>query len=132
MNEQALAFMRALVPALNNVPDETLDVWLELSKLYICTSKFGDDAYKALALYTLHIAFLDGALKQNESLDDYGKKVASYSLSGEFSISYESSSQTQSSLTATPWGRLYWNLLRKKGGGFGLITSAGGGGCGCR
>lgn len=132
MNEQALTFMRSLVPALRNVPDETLDVWLELAKLYICTSKFGDDAYKALALYTLHIAFLDGALKQNESLDDYGKKVASYSLSGEFSISYESTSQTQSALTATPWGRLYWNLLRKKGGGFGLITSASGGGCGCR
>lgn len=124
MNEQALAFMKSLVPALKNIPDETLDVWLELAKPYICTSKFGDDAYKALSLYTLHIAFLDGALKQNESLDDYGKKVASYSLSGEFSISYESTSQTQSSLTATPWGRLYWNLLRKKGGGFGLITSA--------
>ncbi|ATI17094.1 hypothetical protein [Escherichia phage IMM-001] len=131
MNEQALAFMRSLVPALRNVPDETLDAWLELAKLYICASKFGDDAYKALALYTLHIAFLDGALKQNGSLDDYGKKIASYSLSGEYSIRHESTSQTQSSMTATPWGRLYWNLLRKKGGGFGFITSAGRG-CGCR
>lgn len=111
---------------------KTLDVWLELANLYICTSKFGDDAYKALALYTLHIAFLDGALKQSESLDDYGKKVASYSLSGEFSISYESTSQAQSLLTDTPWGRLYWKLLRKKGGGFGLINSAAAGWCGCR
>lgn len=132
MNEEILAFMRGLVPALNLVPDETINVWIDLAKLYVCDGKFGADANKAIGLYALHLMLTDGAMKgEGEALDSYSRRMASYSLSGEFSITYDSISGSASNLQSTPWGRMYFNLLRKKGGGFGLVTSAGRG-CGCR
>ncbi|QBQ80857.1 hypothetical protein MM01_00022 [Escherichia phage vB_EcoS_MM01] len=133
MNEQVIAFMRSLVPALSAVPDETIDVWVDLARLYVCESKFGIDSDRAVGLYALHLMLSDGAFKASgESLDSYGKRMASYSLSGEFSISYDTQSAASGDLSSSQFGRMYKALLRKKGGGFGLITSAGGGGCGCR
>ena len=133
MNEQIINFMRALVPALKSVPNETINVWIDLAKLFVCDGRFGEDGYKAIALYALHLMLADGALKgESEGLDSYSQRMASYSLSGEFSITYASGSGASSStLRSTPWGNMYLNLLRKKGGGFGLVTSAGRG-CGCR
>lgn len=133
MNEKVIAFMRSLVPALSVVPDETIDAWVDLARIYVCESKFGIDSDRALGLYTLHLMLSDGAFKAaGESLDSYGKRMASYSLSGEFSISYDTQSAASGDLSSSQFGRMYKALLRKKGGGFGLITSAGGGGCGCR
>lgn len=133
MNEQVIAFMRSLVPALSAVPDETIDVWVDLARLYVCESKFGSDSDRAVGLYALHLMLSDGAFKAaGESLDSYGKRMAGYSLSGEFSISYDTQSAASGDLSSSQFGRMYKALLRKKGGGFGLITSAGGGGCGCR
>lgn len=133
MNEQVIAFMRSLVPALSVVPDERIDVWVDLARLYVCESKFGSDSDRAVGLYALHLMLYDGAFKAaGESLDSYGKRMASYSLSGEFSISYDTQSAASGDLSSSQFGRMYRSLLRKKGGGFGLITSAVGGGCGCR
>lgn len=133
MNEQVIAFMRSLVPALSVAPDDAIDVWVDLARLYVCESKFGIDSDRAVGLYALHLMLSDGAFKASgESLDSYGKRMASYSLSGEFSISYDTQSAASGDLSSSQFGRMYKALLRKKGGGFGLITSAGGGGCGCR
>jgi hypothetical protein len=131
MNEQIYAIMRQYVPGLVNVPDAQLQPWVDMAKLFVCDGKFGDSYNTAVALYALHIMFADGAFKQTNDIADYSKQVASYSLSGEFSITYANASANSSNLSTTPWGKLYSKLLRKKGGGFGLITSRHSGGC-CR
>lgn len=129
---QIYAFMRSLVPALNAVPDATLQVWVDLARLYVCQDKFGNDAGRAVGLYALHLMMADGAMKpESEGIKSYSRRVASHSLNGEFSITYDSiNGADSSSLSSTPWGNMYKAILRKKGGGFGLITS-GGRGCGC-
>ena len=133
MNDAILAFMRSLVPALKAVDDESINVWIDLARLYVCESKFGADKDKAMGLYALHLMLADGAFKgQNVSLEAYGRRMASHSLSGEFSITYDTQSAASSDLSSSQFGRMYKALLRKKGGGFGFITSATGGGCGCR
>lgn len=133
MNDAILAFMRSLVPALKVVDDESINVWIDLARLYVCESKFGADKDKAVGLYALHLMLADGAFKgENEGLETYSRRMASYALSGEFSITYDNQSAIQGDLSSSSWGRMYRALLRKKGGGFGLIASACGGGCGCR
>ena len=133
MNDAILAFMRSLVPSLKAVDDESINVWIDLARLYVCESKFGADKDKAVGLYALHLMIADGAFKgQNVSLEAYSRRMASHSLSGEFSITYDTQSVASGDLSSSQFGRMYKALLRKKGGGFGLITSAGGGGCGCR
>ena len=133
MNDAILAFMRSLVPALKAVGDESINVWIDLARLYVCESKFGADKDKAVGLYALHLMIADGAFKgENVSMEAYSRRMASHSLSGEFSITYDTQSAASGDLSSSQFGRMYKTLLRKKGGGFGLITSAGGGGCGCR
>ena len=133
MNDAILAFMRSLVPALKAVDDEAINVWIDLARLYVCESKFGADKDKAVGLYALHLMIADGAFKgENVSMEAYSRRMASHSLSGEFSITYDTKSAASGDLSSSQFGRMYKALLRKKGGGFGLITSAGGGGCGCR
>lgn len=133
MNDAILAFMHSLVPALKAVDDEAINVWIDLARLYVCESKFGADKDKAVGLYALHLMIADGAFKgENASMEAYSRRMASHSLSGEFSITYDTQSAASGDLSSSQFGRMYKALLRKKGGGFGLITSAGGGGCGCR
>ena len=133
MNDAILAFMRSLVPALKAVDDEAINVWIDLARLYVCESKFGADKDKAVGLYALHLMIADGAFKgENVSMEAYSRRMASHSLSGEFSITYDTQSAASGDLSSSQFGRMYKALLRKKGGGFGLITSAGRGGCGCR
>ena len=133
MNDAILAFMRSLVPALKAAGDESINVWIDLARLYVCESKFGADKDKAVGLYALHLMIADGAFKgENVSMEAYSRRMASHSLSGEFSITYDTQSAASGDLSSSQFGRMYKALLRKKGGGFGLITSAGGGGCGCR
>lgn len=125
MNEDILSFMRGLAPALKSVSDETLNVWIDLARLFVCESKFGADAYKAIALYAMHLMFLDGAMKaENESIENYSRRLASYSLTGEFSMTYGSVTINTDGrqITQTPWGKMYDILNKKKGGGFGLLS----------
>lgn len=128
MNEnqtEAMKIMRQLAPALKNVGDDTLIAWMMLAEEFVCSNKFGDSYPKALALYTMHLMFLDGAMKgENESLENYSRRLASYSLSGEFSMTYGSVTQNTDGrmITQTPWGKMYDILNKKKGGGFGIIS----------
>ncbi|AQY55285.1 virion structural protein [Escherichia phage vB_EcoS_ESCO41] len=135
MNEdqiKTLGFMRQLAPALKKVEDEVFTAWIALSESFVCKSKFGNDYYKALALYTMHLMFLDGAMKgENESLENYSRRVTSFSLSGEFSTGYGSVTQNTDGrqITQTPWGKMFDVLNKKKGGGFGLISGIRARGC---
>lgn len=129
--EKAMAIMRGLVQALVKVTDETIGFWLEMADLYVCSDRFGDSHPKALALYALHLMLLDGAFKQTTDLTQYSQRVASFSLNGEFSQTFSTvtSDTSGNQLRQTPWGKMYEILNRKKGGGFGIITSSRGGCC---
>lgn len=122
---EVLSIMRKLAPALKRVENETLSAWIALAEMFVCEHKFGDKYNYAIALYTMHLMFLDGAMKgEKESIENYSRRVTSYSLSGEFSTSYGAVTQNQSgrSINSTPWGKMYDVLNKKKGGGFGLIS----------
>ena len=125
--DEVIAKMRALAPPLTKVSDDILTAWLTLATEFVCTSKFGDSINTALALMTMHLMFLDGAMKQeNESVDSYSRRVASFTLSGEFSQTFDRVSEsTDNELLSTPWGKMYWRMLKMRGGGFGLITARG-------
>lgn len=128
MNEDEMKIaeiMRKLAPALKNVPDQTIVVWINLAEMFVCANKFGDRYHQAVALYTMHLMFLDGAMKgEKETLESYSRRVTSFTLSGEFSTSYGAvtANNTGRSIHDTPWGKMYDILNKKKGGGFGLIS----------
>lgn len=68
-----------------------------MAKMFVCESKFGDQYDKALALYTLHLMTLEGALKtEKDSVESYTQRVASFSLSGEFSQTFQSTTEETS------------------------------------
>ena len=117
--------MRALAKALVSVDDATLSVWIGLAEMFVCESRFGDKYTDAIALYALHLMFLDGAFKETTDVEEYSRRVASFSLSGEFSQTFATINNDSSgnSLRQTPWGKMYEILNKKKGGGFGLITA---------
>lgn len=132
MNEEVITYMRTLYPPLISQPDEVLNAWIEVAKLFVCFEQFGDKRVQALAFYTLHLLSQDIALKtQNDSTQASSERVKSYSLSGEYTITYDTSTAAKSSsdLSASSWGKLYLALLRKKGGGWGLVTASGKAGC---
>lgn len=123
--DEVMQQMRGLAPALKQVSDETLTVWIMLAEDFVCCNRFGDKYTRAVALYTMHLMFADGAMKkEGESLESYSRRVTSYSLSGEFSMSYGAVNENKSgrSIMSTPWGIMYDILNKKKGGGFGLIS----------
>ncbi|MEG0209055.1 MULTISPECIES: DUF4054 domain-containing protein [Gammaproteobacteria] len=122
---EVIEAMRALAPPLKKVSDESLVPWVSLSEEFVCKKRFKDSYTKALALYSLHLMFLDGAMKgENESVSSYSKRVTSYSLSGEFSMGYGAVTPNTDGrqITETPWGKMFDTLKRKKGGGFALMT----------
>lgn len=117
--------MRSLAPPLKKVPDELLTAWVVLAEGFVCKSRFGDSIVTAIALMTMHLMFLDGAMKQEgESLESYTQRVASFTLTGEFSQTFDRvSASSDNEMLSTPWGKMYWRMLKMRGGGFGLLTA---------
>lgn len=117
--------MRSLAPPLKKVPDELLTAWVVLAEGFVCKSRFGDSIVTAIALMTMHLMFLDGAMKQEgESLGSYTQRVASFTLTGEFSQTFDRvSASSDNEMLSTPWGKMYWRMLKMRGGGFGLLTA---------
>lgn len=115
-----------LAPAFKKVDPELIQAWIELAKDFVCVNHFKDKYNRAVALYTLHLMTLDGAMKQEgESVESYSRRVSSFSLTGEFSQTFSKVSDDASGnvLRQTPWGKMYELLNKKKGGGFGLTTA---------
>ncbi|QXV83655.1 head-tail adaptor protein [Changchunvirus paulsarasin] len=117
--------IQKIAPPMKQIDPDLLTAWVELAKEFVCVKRFKDSYPKAVALYTLHLMTLDGAMKQEgESVDSYSRRVASFSLSGEFSQTFDrvSADSSGKEIRQTPWGKMYETLNRKKGGGFGLVS----------
>ncbi|EFW3751600.1 head-tail adaptor protein [Escherichia phage PeterMerian] len=114
-----------LAPPMQQVDPDLIVAWIELAKEFVCKKRFKNSYPKAVALYTLHLMTLDGAMKQEgESVESYSRRVASFTLTGEFSQTFDriSSDTSGKQIRQTPWGKMYEVLNRKHGGGFGLVT----------
>lgn len=114
-----------LAPPMQQVDPDLIVAWIELAKEFVCKKRFKNSYPKAVALYTLHLMTLDGAMKQEgESVESYSRRVASFTLNGEFSQTFDriSSDTSGKQIRQTPWGKMYEVLNRKHGGGFGLVT----------
>lgn len=125
MNEKVLEQIVKLAPPMRDVSPALIYSWIEIAEEFVCEKRFGSKYEKALALYTLHIMTLDGAMKQEgDSVDSYSRRLASFSLSGEFSQTFDrvSDNGNDKSIRKTPWGKMYDTLNRKRGGGFGLVS----------
>lgn len=125
MLDEIINHIYRLAPPMSNVNPAILEAWVELAEEFVCEKRFKDSYTKAVALYTMHLMTLDGAMKQEgESVESYTQRVASFSLSGEFSQTFDRVSNDTSgkAIRQTPWGKMYEALNRKKGGGFGLVS----------
>lgn len=125
MNDDILTQIYKLAPPMAKVNPEIIEAWIELAVEFVCKKRFKDSYVKAVALYTLHLMTLDGAMKQeNESVESYSRRVASFSLTGEFSQTFDrvSANNSGGQLMQTPWGKMYDTLSRRRGGRFGLMT----------
>lgn len=125
MIDDVIQQIQRLAPPMKQIDPDLLVVWIELAEEFVCEKRFKDSYPKAVALYTLHLMTLDGAMKQEgESIDSYSFRVASFSLSGEFSQTFDrvSSDTSGKEIRQTPWGKMFETLNRKKGGGFGLVS----------
>lgn len=114
-----------LAPPMKQIDPDLMVAWIELAKEFVCKKRFKNSYPKAVALYTLHLMTLDGAMKQEgESVESYSRRVASFTLTGEFSQTFDriSSDTSGKQIRQTPWGKMYEVLNRKHGGGFGLVT----------
>lgn len=127
MTEEIFEQIVKLAPPFSKVDPDLLTTWIELAQEFVSQKRFGKSYTKAVALYTLHLMTLDGAMKQeNESISTYSYRIASYSMDGEFSQSFDRvcESDSENDLLHTPWGKMYQKLRRMKGGGFALMTGA--------
>ena len=123
--DYVLLEIQRLAPPMKEVDVEVIVAWVDLASEFVSPSRFGKSYFKALALYTLHLMTLDGAMKQEgESVESYSRRTASFSLTGEFSQTFDRVSADSSGKTIrqTPWGQMYELLLKKNGGGFGIIS----------
>ena len=114
-----------LAPPMKGVEPGLLAAWIELAEEFVCSRRLGSAYIKGLALYSLHLMTLDGAMKEEgESIESYSQRVTGFSLSGEFSQTFGRVSADQSGRTIrqTPWGKMYETLLKRKGGGFSIMT----------
>lgn len=129
--QKVYAIVIALAPPMSSLSPIQVEVWIDLANGYVCRKRFKGDYYKAVALYALHLMLLDGAMKNaSDSVESMGRRVSSFSLSGEFSQTFSDASRTsdaKDTLTQTPWGKMYRALLRKNGGSLGIITGLRGG-----
>ncbi|QLF85361.1 hypothetical protein STSR3_77 [Salmonella virus STSR3] len=55
-----------LAPAFKKVDPALLEAWIELAEDFVCRDRFGDKYNRAVALYTLHLMTLDGAMKSEK------------------------------------------------------------------
>lgn len=126
MNDQVINQIRRLAPPTNGVNDDTLQAWIEIAEEFVCHKAYGERYVKALALYTLHIMTLDGALKtENDGVEEMSRRVAAFSIQGEISERYERVSDGDGTfLGQTPWGKMLQVMRKKKGMGFALLTGA--------
>lgn len=125
MNQDVIDQIVKLAPPFADVDPALLQAWVELAEEFVCKKRFKDSYTKAVALYTLHLMTLDGAMKQEgESVESYSQRVASFSLTGEFSRTFDrvSADSSGKEIRQTPFGKMYEALNRKRGGGFGLVT----------
>lgn len=125
MNQDVIDQIVKLAPPFAGVDPALLQAWIDLAEEFVCKKRFKGSYTKAVALYTLHLMTLDGAMKQEgESVESYSQRVASFSLTGEFSQTFDrvSSDSSGKEIRQTPWGKMYEALNRKRGGGFGLVT----------
>lgn len=125
MIERAIEQIKKLAPPMREVDPDLLAAWVELATDFVCERRFKDKYPRALALYAMHLMTLDGAMKEEgESVESYSRRVASFSLSGEFSQTFDrvSSDRSGKEIRQTPWGKMYEVLNRKCGGGFGLVS----------
>lgn len=132
--DYVLLEIQRLAPPIKEVDVEVVVAWVGLACEFVSPSRFGKSYYKALALYSLHLMTLDGAMKQEgESMESYSRRTASFSLTGEFSQTFDrvSSDNSGKAIRQTPWGKMYELLLKKKGGGFGIITGLRSGSTSC-
>lgn len=120
-----------LAPPFAKVEPSQVKVWISFAEDFVCEKKLKTKFKKALALYTLHMMVLDGAFKDiTDSVESMGRRVSSFSLSGEFSQTFSDATRTSEAgdvLTQTPWGKMYRALIRKSGGRMGLLTGLRGG-----
>lgn len=126
IEEKILNEIRKLAPPFRQIPDELITAWIELAEMFVCEHRFKDKYPKAMALYTLHLMTLDGAMRpESESVESYSRRMTEFSLSGEFSQKFESIGESNASgkaIRSTPFGKMFEILNKKMGGGFGLIT----------
>lgn len=128
MNDEIIDTIIRIAPPFAKVPRVNIEAWVEMAEMFVCSTRFKERYPKAMALYTLHLMTLDGAAKgEKESVADYSRRLASFTLTGEFSQTFASLSGDSKSIRNTPWGKMYEALNRKMGGGFGLITTPRGG-----
>lgn len=130
MEEEIYDVLVSLASPYKKIDKDLIIPWIQVSMSLVCERTFGKDYNRAVALYTLHCLSRSGAfLQPNESVTGYTQRIQSFSLSGEFSQTFATvASSGTKEIKSTSWGLLYWSLKRKKGGGFGLITT-GRGGC---
>lgn len=126
IEEKTLEEIRKLAPPFRQIPDDLIIAWISLAEMFVCEHRFKDKYPKALALYTLHLMTLDGAMRpESESVESYSRRMTEFSLSGEFSQKFESISKQNNSdktIRSTPFGKMFEIFNKKMGGGFGLIT----------
>ena len=68
-----------LAPPMKQIDPDLMVAWIDLAKEFVCKKRFKESYPKAVALYTLHLMTLDGAMKQEgEGVDSYSRRVASF------------------------------------------------------
>lgn len=123
--KSALEIFRIIAPGYSAVSDDIVQGYIDIASLFVCVNRFGDAYQVALAYMAAHIMQSPGGYGQNGS--SYQGQLTSFSADG-LSFSYASvDSSSTSYMSGTSFGTLYQMLLRKAGGGFGIMTRGPGG-----
>lgn len=113
----ALEIFRMIASEFQEVTDETVTNWIELSKPLISERKFGNTYQQALALLAAHKMKMAGLGDISTGKIDDALRVSSYS-EGETSISYSISqggnNAVDAEYTLTGYGLQYLTLRRSK------------------
>lgn len=113
----ALEIFRMIASEFQEVADETVTNWIELSKPLISERKFGNTYQQALALLAAHKMKMAGLGDISTGKIDDALRVSSYS-EGETSISYSISqggnNAVDAEYTLTAYGLQYLTLRRSK------------------
>ncbi|QJT70537.1 UNVERIFIED_ASMBLY: hypothetical protein SD1_08 [Shigella phage 2019SD1] len=61
-----------LAPPMKQIDPDLMEAWIDLAKEFVCKKRFKESYPKAVALYTLHLMTLDGAMKQEgKAVDEF-------------------------------------------------------------